>query len=228
MFPDWLTPQDPGWFLANQFGRGPVARAGAAATAVPLFDWSILAGILRHGGPLDLLTVAGGRLVDVPVPRSCDDVAALMRSGVSVVIRSAELHDPGLAALARSFTRELAGEVHVQLYVTPGGTASYGWHYDFEDVFIAQTRGAKDYYMRANTVASAALLGDQLDFTTIREERTPLSVATLVTGDWLYIPAKWWHLVRCTEDALSISVGVMSPETQRRAKRLPRGWTGQS
>ena len=30
---------------------------------------------------------------------------------------------------------------------------SYGWHHDFEDVFIAQTAGVKDDYFRANTVA---------------------------------------------------------------------------
>lgn len=228
MFNDWLTPNDPGWFLAHRYGRAPFARPGAAASAVPLFDWSILAGIFRNHCPIDVLTVASGRLIDVPAPRSCDDVAGLMRTGVSVVIRSAELHDPGLALLAHSFTRELAGEVHVQLYVTPAGTASYGWHFDFEDVFIAQTRGAKDYYMRANTVAAASLLGDHLDFTTIREERSPLSVATLVPGDWLYIPAKWWHLVRCTTDALSISVGVMSPEAKRGARPIPRGWSARS
>jgi ribosomal protein L16 Arg81 hydroxylase len=50
--------------------------------------------------------------------------------------------------------------------------------------------------------------------------------ARLVAADWLYIPATWWHLVKCAEDALSISVGIMSPAALARAKRLPPGWTG--
>jgi 50S ribosomal protein L16 3-hydroxylase len=120
----------------------------------------------------------------------------------------------------------LPGEVHVQLYLTPGGSNSYGWHFDFEDVFIAQTAGVKDYYLRANTVARDAILGDRLDFSSIARETSPLFAARLVPGDWLYVPATWWHLVKCVEQALSISVGVMPPSALRRARRLPPGWSG--
>jgi ribosomal protein L16 Arg81 hydroxylase len=35
--------------------------------------------------------------------------------------------------------------------------------------------------------------------------------ATLVAGDFLYIPSRWWHMALCKEDALSISVGLMPP-----------------
>ena len=52
----------------------------------------------------------------------------------SVVIRAAEHHDPGLGRLATGFEAALPGEVHVQLYATPAGTNSYGWHYDL--VFV--------------------------------------------------------------------------------------------
>ena len=120
----------------------------------------------------------------------------------------------------------LPGEVHVQVYATPAGTNSYGWHYDFEDVFIAQTAGVKDYYFRQNTVARDTRLGDQLDFTSVRRETSPIYQSRLIAGDWLYIPSTWWHLVKCVEDSLSISVGVMPPEALRDARRLPAGWTG--
>ena len=36
-----------------------------------------------------------------------------------------------------------------------------------------------------------------------------LMQARLIAGDWLYVPRRWWHLVLCAEDSLSISVGVM-------------------
>lgn len=226
MFVDWLAPVEPPTFVQTHLGKQPYARPGAAASAVPLFGWDTLDRVLRSDRPLDVLTVAGGRLVDVPPPRSGDDARALLRQGVSVVVRASERHDEGLAALADSFGRVLPGEVHVQLYMTPGGTNSYGWHYDFEDVFIAQTAGAKDYYFRDNTVARDTRLGDRLDFGVFRGERSPLYSSRLVPGDWLYIPARWWHFVKGVEDSLSISVGVMPPEAFRTATRLPSGWTG--
>jgi 50S ribosomal protein L16 3-hydroxylase len=226
LLPDWLAPDDLRWFCDQHLQKAPYARPGAAAASVPLFGWGTLDRVLKSDLPIDVLTVTGGRVVDVPVPRTASDVSRLLESGVSVVVRAAEMHDPGLRELAASFEHALPGEVHVQLYVTPGGTNSYGWHYDFEDVFIVQTAGVKDYYFRANTVARNAVLGDVLDFSRAREEVSPLFSARLVTGDWLYLPATWWHLVKCIEDSLSISVGVMPPSAFDRAKRLPAGWKG--
>jgi hypothetical protein len=226
MLPEWLAPDDVRWFELNHLGKSPCARPGAASDALPCCTWQTLVDVLRSEGPVDVLTVAGGETVQLPRPRSRVELSRLMQMGVSVVVRSAELADPGLARLAERFERVLPGEVHVQLYATPAGTNSYGWHYDFEDVFIAQTAGVKDYYFRPNTVALDAVLGDRLDFTRFRDERSPLMSARLIAGDWLYLPARWWHLVKCVEDSLSISVGVMSPAELRRARRLPPGWTG--
>jgi ribosomal protein L16 Arg81 hydroxylase len=226
MFPSWLAPLDLSMFLETHLQKQPFASAGAAKGAVSLFGWDTLDRVLRSEAPLDVLTVRSGQLVDAPPPRSVDDARALMRFGVSVVVRGTERNDPGLAALAGSFRDVLPGEVHVQLYATPGGTNSYGWHYDFEDVFIAQTLGVKDYYFRENTVARETRLGEALDFTVFRQERSPLYSSRLEAGDFLYLPSRWWHLVKCAVDSLSISVGVMPREELRTARRLPPGWTG--
>jgi 50S ribosomal protein L16 3-hydroxylase len=226
MLSEWLRPDDADWFAAHHLGQAPCARAAAALDTVPLFTWQTIDRVLRSPLPLDVLTVASGELIHVPRPRSRADVVRLMQTGVSAVVRGAEVHDQGLTQLVGRFERVLAGEVHIQLYVTPAGTNSYGWHYDFEDVFIVQTAGVKDYYFRANTVARDAVLGEQLDFTAVKRETSPIFSARLVAGDWLYLPARWWHLVKCVEDALSISVGVMAPSELARARKLPPGWTG--
>ena len=160
MLPEWLTPDDTGWFENNHLGKAPCARPAAAMDALPSCTWQTFADVLASERPVDVLTVAAGETVQVPRPRSRADVTRLMETGVSVVVRAAEANDPGLARLAERFERVLPGEVHVQLYATPAGTNSYGWHYDFEDVFIAQTAGVKDYYFRANTVARDTALGD--------------------------------------------------------------------
>jgi hypothetical protein len=226
MLAEWLSPQPLPDFLDGHLSKRPCAGMGTAIDALPLLTWETFGRVLASELPLDVLTVASGRLVDAPRPTGLAQVRALLRRGVSVVVRGSERHDPDLARLAESFERSLPGEVHVQLYATPAGTNSYGWHYDFEDVFIAQTAGIKDYYFRENTTARHPRLGEALDFTAFRDEATPIFSSRLEPGDWLYIPARWWHLVKCLEDSLSISVGVMSPVALRAAHRLPSGWTG--
>jgi 50S ribosomal protein L16 3-hydroxylase len=226
MLAQWLAPMTLPEFLRVNFGRQPCARAGAAMAALPLLDWQTFGRILGSRRPVDVLTVSGGRLVETPPPASLAEVRRLMSLGVSVVVRASEQHDVALAALAEHFEQALAGEVHVQLYATPAGTNSYGWHYDFEDVFIAQTAGTKDYFFRENTVARETALGETLDFGVFRQETTPLLSARLEAGDWLYLPRRWWHLVKCAADSLSISVGVMPPEAFRAAVRVPAGWSG--
>jgi 50S ribosomal protein L16 3-hydroxylase len=223
---DWLSPIAVAAFLRSHLGQFPYARPAAATSYLPFLTWETLERVLRHPEPIDAITVRYGLLVECPCPRSVVEVREQMQAGVSVVIRAAERHEPGLATLASSFARTLPGEVHVQLYATPAGTNSFGWHFDFEDVFIVQTLGVKEYYFRANTVALETALGEPMDVSRVRDETSPLMTARLEAGDWLYIPARWWHLVKCVEESLSISIGVMSPDTLRAAKRVPRGWSG--
>jgi 50S ribosomal protein L16 3-hydroxylase len=216
MIDEWSSPSERAAFLASSFGRQPYAQPGAARASIPLLRWTTLDRVLRSPLACDAITVAAGHLVDVPAPRSSADVRALMARGISTVVRTSERHDDGFRRLAAAFDAVLPGAVHVQVYATPTGTYSYGWHYDFEDVFIVQTLGIKDYYMRANTTAVHTRFGEALDFRLVREEKSALMKARLIAGDWLYIPRRWWHFVQCAEESLSISVGVMpSGETSR-------------
>jgi 50S ribosomal protein L16 3-hydroxylase len=80
--------------------------------------------------------------------------------------------------------------------------------YDCEEAFYRTDRGIKDYYLRANTVAPVRDMPERPDFSAGLREKSPLLSARLIPGDWLYIPAPWWHLVRSLEDALSLSIGV--------------------
>lgn len=226
---EWLAPLPVSSFLGTQLGKAPYARPGTAKGTAALVKWAMLNHVLapNDGRRVDVLMVAAGRMVPAPRPRSAGDVQTLMRKGVSVVVRACEQHDVRLRQVADSLARDVEGEVHVQLYATPGGTNSYGWHFDFEEVFIVQVSGIKDYYFRENRVSRQVRLGDRLDFTAVRNETSPLLSARLVAGDWLYIPARWWHLVTCAEDALSISIGVMPIEAIRNASDVPTGWSAE-
>lgn len=199
MLNERLRADKTDWFATQHLGQAPSARPFEAMDAVPLLDWDTIDRVLRSERPLDVLTVAAGEMVHVARPRSREDVARLMAAGVSVVVRAAEAHDPGLAALAEGFEQVRPGEVHLQLQLTPAGTNSGGWHYDSEDVFIAQSAGVRDYHFHANTVATR-----------------------LIAGDWLYLPARSWHLVKCVENSLSISVSVMAPAALPNARHQLR------
>ena len=203
MLSTWLADASVAEFRAATLQRSPLARASTAGASRALFDWSVLDRVLAAAD--DILVVARGHLLDLPVPRSVEVVRGYFQLGVGLCIRHAERADPGLASVARAFETDL-GTSQVQLFVTPAGTHGFGWHYDDEDVFIAQTAGIKDYYFRANTVTSG--LAHPREFAAYPGEQSPLCTATLVPGDFLYIPARWWHMAICHEDALSISVGV--------------------
>jgi len=191
MLTERLRPDGPDWFAAQQLEKAPRARPFAALDALPPLDWDTVDRVLSSTRPLDVLTVVAGQEIRIARPRARGDVAQLMASGLGVVVRAAEAHDPDLAALCESFEQVLPGEVHVQLSVTPAGTNSGGWHYDFEDAFVVQLAGANDYCFRSSTVATR-----------------------LNARDWLYLPAGCWHRIRCIENSLSISVSAI-PATSR-------------
>jgi ribosomal protein L16 Arg81 hydroxylase len=214
MLSEWLSPLSVDEFASAHLGRAPYARPGAATNAIPRLSWDVLERVLAAEPAPDVLVASGGRLAEVPAPRDRRGTQQLMKQNLGVVVRKAERHHADLAELARSFARDLPGEVHVQLYVTPAGTQTFGWHFDVEDVFIVQTEGIKDYYMRANTVTDSRVIEPYPDFSLVRSETSALLSARLIPGDWLYIPSRWWHLVRSHEDALSISIGVIPSQKQ--------------
>ena len=203
---EWLDGIQLDQFIRTHFDHAPIAQSAAAMSAVPLFGWETLERILRMEPSADILVVARNELLEIPAPRNRATLSTLIGRGIGLVIRHAERCDAGLSELAGAFAQDLGGEAHVQLFITPAGTYGFGWHYDIEHVFIAQTDGVKDYFFRANSVAPASELA--LDFSRFSQEHSPVATSRLIPGDWLYIPARWWHTARCVETSLSISIGV--------------------
>ena len=209
MIRDWLAPMALDTFLATHFEREPFVQPGTASAAVPLLDWEAVGRLLE--AKADVLAVRKGRLVPDVVPGHLDGARALLRDGCALVIRGGDLHDAGLSELARAFESEIGGEAAIQAFVSPVGSRSFGWHYDCEDVFIAQTAGVKEYQLRRNTVNPAPTLDAMpRDMHYERETTQAVLACTLVPGDWLYVPRGWWHVGQAVEDSLSISIGLLS------------------
>ena len=203
MLADWLSPRPRPDVHDAHLGKHPCVGTGTALDIVPLLTWEALGRLLASDLPCDVLTSSGGRPVNVPRPTGLGQVRALLRRGIGVVVQGSERHDPGLAWLAESFGRSQAGEVQVQLHATPAGPCGGGWSCSSEDLFIAQTAGIADHHFReAGARGTPRVLG---------RDRSLVFSSRLEPGDWLFVPARWWHLVRCTEEALSISVSVTPP-----------------
>lgn len=208
MLSGWLAPTTVEEFRRTHLQRLPIARPGAAADARARCSWETVERLFQHRPAPAFLAVRDTRLIDVQPPSSLAALRALMREGVAFVLRRTERHDEGLHELATAFAADLPGEVHIQLFVTPAGSFSFGWHYDFEDVFVAQMEGTKRYYFRRNTVDLHTPRDAKPDFAALRRETTPLGGADLAPGDWLYLPTRWWHVARSVDDCVSMSVGV--------------------
>jgi len=131
--------------------------------------------------------------------------------GYTLAVRNAQRHDGQLQKLAADFQRNFLAPVDVHLYCTPGSQFGFSWHFDAEEVFILQTAGSKKYSLRKNTVHPWPLvetMGPDLGY---EHEIMPLMQCRLEAGDWLYIPAGYWHRGESVENSISLAVGVMAP-----------------
>jgi ribosomal protein L16 Arg81 hydroxylase len=207
----WLGGAPAADFLREVYLTRPHAVAHAGSPFVSRLTWETFHRVLPRCDPRDLLVVRDGRLWAGPDPRSRDEAQAFFADGYSLVVRHAERHDAGLAELADGFVGDLGARVAIQLYATPRGRHSFGWHYDAEEVFILQTLGAKRYFVRENTVRPRPLLEAMPRDMEYEKEVSALLVCPLVPGDWLYVPSGFWHVARAIEDSLSISIGVLPP-----------------
>ena len=198
-------------FLQEHYLQQPLARRSAAAHLRELATWDTVDRLVENPA-CDLLLVRDGKLWSGPRPTTAREARTLFADGYSLALRNPDRHDAGLAELGRTLSAELQGTVNLQVYCTPPGHGSFGWHCDPEEVFIFQTAGAKRYQLRENTLNPMPLLETLTHAPDISRETTPVQECRLEAGDWLYIPGGYWHEVSAPDqEALSISVGLMPP-----------------
>jgi ribosomal protein L16 Arg81 hydroxylase len=220
VFEQWLGDASRADFLREVYLTRPHAVAQRGVPFVTRLTWETLHRVLPACDPRDLLVVRDGRLWRGADPGSRAEAEALFADGYSLVVRHAERLDAGLAELAEGFAADFGARVAIQLYATPQGRHSFGWHYDAEEVFILQTIGTKRYFVRENTVRPRPLLEAMPRNMEYEKEGSPLLTCPLAPGDWLYIPAGFWHVARATEHSLSISIGVLPPTAMDLFDRL--------
>lgn len=200
----------PATFLEEYYLRLPFSRPGGCLDLAPLGSWTTVAALLAQP-QADVLVGREGRRWKGGRPASAEQARDLVSAGYTIGIRHAEAHDGALPALAADFRRDLGGPVDIHLYCTPAGQPGFGWHYDAEEVFILQTQGSKEWWLRKNTVNPWPLVETMPRDLRYPREIMPLLRCPLAAGDWLYIPSGYWHRTQAGEESISLSVGIRAP-----------------
>ena len=199
-----------GRFLEEFYTRLPHSRPGAAKDVTTAPGWERIRTLLEAPGA-DVLLSRQGRLWDGRGIPSFDEARRLHAEGYTITIRGAERHDPDLRRLAAEFHADFRAPVNIHVACTPSGGHGFGWHYDVEDVFILQSAGTKEYSLRKNTVNPWPVLESMPRDLRFEEEGSPVFTCRLEAGDWLYIPAGWWHVAKTELESISLAVGLMTP-----------------
>lgn len=141
---------------------------------------------------------------------SFSDATKAFSGGRTVLVRHSERYSAPLSSVAKHFYEQLGGEVDIQLYYTPGGEEGFDWHYDAEDVFVIQSFGMKEFRLIKNTVSKKPYPRNVNQSEDFKQETSSSEIRCLLhAGDWLYIPAGYWHKARAVSDSFHLSVGVM-------------------
>jgi 50S ribosomal protein L16 3-hydroxylase len=208
---DIFGPSRIGEFIENYLHRLPYALAGTAKALCGWGAWEALEAISARAA--DILVIRRGEQLLGNIPRTSTSLRTVLDDGYTVRIRHAEQHHPQLLDLAEIFAATFESPVDIHLYATPPNSFGFSWHYDAEDVFIIQTAGEKEYFLRKNTVnpwpLEEAIPADMC----YEREIMPLMRVVLRAGDLLYIPCGYWHRAQVpagSDVAISLAIGVMS------------------
>lgn len=197
-------------FLDRHFLQFPYVSAGGCAAHIEKYGWQSAAALIENPDA-DFLMTRGGAPLGECRPRSAEEALALLDDGCAIRIRHAERFSPVFADLAKVFLAAFGCPIDCHVYLTGGASMGFDWHYDVEDVFVMQIKGAKEWQLRKNTVNPWPLLETMPEDMQLEMERSQSMQCRLAPGDWLYIPAGYWHCTRATERSLSISIGVLPP-----------------
>lgn len=213
----WLG--DEGWtrFAHEHYGKQPFVLPDAARELIDTCSWqSMSAALASHAA--DVHVIRRGESLSIAPPRSLAALRSLFEQNAGIALRNAEHASDRVRALAAAITEDVPGNQRVAMFATPAATHSLAWHFDVDDLFIVQVAGVKTHHLRANTVLPRPLTQNGHSLAAYPLETSPLRVSELHPGDFLYVPAGFWHMALAKEDSLSISVGVLpSPELQRLA-----------
>jgi len=211
---EMLSPLSLQEFSAEYLFRMPYAAPFKASRFKDLISWQILEDILKAEHD-DCWLPYRGKLPEDPRLSSGKLTKTQMYEGFAqgrtILVRHAERSHPQLKSIADDFYKVFHDPVDIQLYGTPAQQEGFDWHFDAEEVFVIQSVGEKEFRLRANTTFPWPVPSSTPQHKFFAAERpSPEIRCWLKPGDWLYIPAGYWHKARAITPSFHLSVGIMS------------------
>lgn len=206
-----LRPTTLETFERDVLFKEPYAAADTAIEYRRLIGWPLLFEIFATNHP-DCWLAKRGKLLENPTGKvsPAEAITNFEEKGYSVVVRHAEQAHPKLKEIAAKFHDHFQDPVDIQLYATPAKEEGFDWHYDLEEVFVIQSIGEKEFFLRvpkASPRLDRVELPRVIDF---QKDFGPEIRCHLKAGDFLYIPAGVYHKARAITPSFHMSVGVMS------------------
>ncbi len=185
----------------------PYAQPRCALDYRKLIGWEKIFSIMERGHP-DCWLAKNGKLHLNDNVKDFSQAIAQYKEGYTIVVRHSEVADESLRAIAMDFQDHFQKPVDIQLYGTPHGRRGFGWHYDQEDVFVIQSSGTKEFFLRKNKDKANFPFSATEKFNLDDRAEGPELRCLLHPGDFLYIPAGYWHTATAHEDSFHLSIGV--------------------
>ncbi len=195
-------------FAREHYGKQPLVMPGVAPEVMSACNWNILDAALASPAA-EVQVVRRGESLPVAPPRTLAELHKLFEHSAGIALRNADHASDSIRSLAAAIGEDVPGNKRVAMFATPAGTHSLAWHFDLDDLFIVQIAGSKTHHLRSNTVLPRPLVQDGHSLAAYALETSPLLVCELRPGDFLYVPAGFWHMALAREDSLSISIGVL-------------------
>lgn len=200
-------------FLTQNLFRSPYAAPFTGQKFVGLVNWDLLKEIFQ-GQHSDCWIAENGRLPKDTALNTGqltqEQAAQQFQLGKTVLIRHAENAHPKTREIASEFQAIFCSPIDIQIYATPAQTEGFDWHYDIEDVFVIQSYGEKEFRLIPNSVTPRPLPIMNTENCRFQYENTKTEIRCwLKPGDFLYIPAGYWHKAKAITDSFHLSVGVL-------------------
>ena len=162
-----------------------------------LLTWTGLEDVLASGliPPEDFrMTLKGEVVLPMMYLRerrlSLSHIEALLASGASFILNHTESHFPELSHLCASLTSQLGEHVALATIVTTGSGGALKVHYDREDLVLLQIEGTKRWKIYDPPFPDLFADFDRASTPT----GEPFFDETLQSGDFMFIPAGYFHL----------------------------------
>lgn len=190
-----FTPSSLTQFVNAHFLRAPFAAPYTAEFLRERINWQLVAEVIENGAD-DCWFPKEGRLPEGADGKvTIEQAVAAFKEGRTVLLRRVERRHEEFLPLLQQFENAFDREVDMQVYVTPASNEGLAWHRDNEEVFVFQSSGEKEFFLHEPCLYENFGNGRKLH-------------CLLKGGDFLYIPAGWWHKARAVTDSFHLSVGV--------------------